>query len=258
MTDSIFASIARGEQDAEVVLDRDQVMAILDIQPARSGHSVLFPKEPFQVLGQLPDDLLIELFSALQDLRIATVRCEETVTGLTSVIQQGTAAGQRAPHLLIHTIPEGVSLPAPTPTQDPERVRSALPRTPCPLEPVEPSRGLAEVRVTHEGADIFELLDQPSIADFARSINAASTALFESLETTGTLILVESGSTQETIGAEARVIALNEDLDPLWEPQPAADLHEIASKLRRELSDDEHSEPEKVTNYLLDRLRRLP
>ena len=60
--DCRFCAIARGETDARVVLDDEQVLAFLDHRPLFPGHCLLIPREHHETLPDLPQSLLEPVF----------------------------------------------------------------------------------------------------------------------------------------------------------------------------------------------------
>jgi histidine triad (HIT) family protein len=100
----IFCRIIAGEMDSKKVFENEHFLAILDIRPAAPGHVLLLPKEHVPILPLLSEDKLLEFFrlgtkigSVVQDAMIA----QRT----TLFIASGYAAGQQAPHLILHIIP---------------------------------------------------------------------------------------------------------------------------------------------------------
>ena len=61
MSDCIFCRLAAGKLPAEVVLDSPRVLAFLDIAPVHYGQTLVIPKEHYQNLLVLPDDLWLEM-----------------------------------------------------------------------------------------------------------------------------------------------------------------------------------------------------
>lgn len=263
----IFLRIARGEIDAHTVFESNDVMGILDIAPAAPGHTILFPKEPHQVLAQVPNETRVSLVLALKHIRRILAKLEG-VTGMTSVIHQGPAAGQRAPHLLIHTIPrrEGdglFTLPEEGATPEPED--HPMFTTDDPLitisEPVV-KRARGERMLIDASVDLFEELSPERIARFSELIDSVTKHVFEETNAQGTTILIESGSSQSALGAQANIIPRweNDGLDLLWESHEASDLREMRDAIVRSLDPEPKAMPSepKTENYLLKQLTRIP
>ena len=270
MTESIFTRIARREADAHVVFETERVMAILDIAPAREGHTILFPKEPYQVLAQIPDETLVDLFLALKILRHATIVQDRSITGLISLIAQGSAAGQRAPHLIVHTIPRSPDdglFPNErrAHTDGPEALAHVFERSDgLTIRPSDPAVVAGEVVVIDQSCTVFEELDASRIGIFASAVREVSSAVFEAVNAQGTNILIESGAFQQTPGALAHIVPRTEE-DGLmfeWDPDPGADIRAVAERLTQAIQRVTRTKtPQRMTqntNYLLKQLERLP
>lgn len=108
-----FCQIASGQVPARKVYEDANVIGILDIKPAAPGHILLLPKQHVAVLPQLPAEGIASLALASQKLSKAMLQvlgCD----GTSIFLANGAAAGQRAPHLIMHVIPrkteDGISL----------------------------------------------------------------------------------------------------------------------------------------------------
>lgn len=100
----IFCKIASKQIPAKILHEDDKVICILDINPASEGHILVYPKEHYMILPHIPDDLLIHLFKVTRLMSNTLLKALQS--GGTSVfIANGMAAGQKAPHVLIHVFP---------------------------------------------------------------------------------------------------------------------------------------------------------
>lgn len=100
----IFCRIIKGDVPSKKVYEDDKVLAILDINPANVGHILLLPKEHYSVMPQIPDDLIRYLFVVSKYLSAALIKTIKA-KGVNIFVANGSAAGQRAPHFMIHIIP---------------------------------------------------------------------------------------------------------------------------------------------------------
>ncbi|MEM3154859.1 MAG: HIT family protein [Candidatus Woesearchaeota archaeon] len=100
----VFCHIASGKIPAKKVYDDDKVAAVLDINPAASGHILLVPKRHVAIMPQMSDDLVSHLGMVAKQLSHALIRALK-VEGTSIFVANGVAAGQRAPHFLLHVIP---------------------------------------------------------------------------------------------------------------------------------------------------------
>ncbi|VVB81532.1 HIT domain protein [uncultured archaeon] len=109
----VFCHIASGKIPAKKVYEDDQVTAVLDINPATPGHLLVIPKEHVSVMPQMSEDLVAHIGMLSKQLSHALIRALK-VEGTSIFVANGVAAGQRAPHFLLHIIPrspnDGVAL----------------------------------------------------------------------------------------------------------------------------------------------------
>ncbi len=100
----IFCKIAEKQIPAKILHEDDKVICILDINPASEGHILVYPKDHYMILPHIPDDLLAHLFKVARLMSNTLLKAMQS--GGTSVfIANGMAAGQKAPHVLIHVFP---------------------------------------------------------------------------------------------------------------------------------------------------------
>ncbi|MAG15867.1 hypothetical protein CMO88_02295 [Candidatus Woesearchaeota archaeon] len=128
----VFCQIASGKVPSKTVYSDEESIAVLDINPAAKGHILLMPKEHFSVMPQLPEELAEHLFMVCKSLSQAALKALNC-KGTTIFIANGVAAGQKAPHFMIHIIPrnddDGLSMEIPSksfPKKDMEAVGAIL------------------------------------------------------------------------------------------------------------------------------------
>lgn len=100
----IFCKIIKKEIPSNEIYSDDKVSVILDINPANDGHCIILPKEHYQILPQIPDDLIGYLFTAAKKTSRSLLKAL-AVKGTTIFVANGAVAGQKAPHFMIHVIP---------------------------------------------------------------------------------------------------------------------------------------------------------
>ncbi len=100
----IFCQIISGKIPSKKLHEDDTSLGILDINPAAKGHILLMPKEHYAIMPQLPDEIITHLFTVAQTLSQLQLRALKA-TGTNLFIANGTEAGQRAQHFLLHIIP---------------------------------------------------------------------------------------------------------------------------------------------------------
>jgi histidine triad (HIT) family protein len=100
----IFCKIISGEIPSKKVYEDSDFVGILDINPAADGHVLLLPKQHFQILPQIPQEIVGNLGVACSNVSSKILRafkCE----GTSVFMANGAVAGQRAPHFMVHIIP---------------------------------------------------------------------------------------------------------------------------------------------------------
>jgi histidine triad (HIT) family protein len=105
MAESVFSRIIRGEIPCHKVYEDDWVLAMLDINPLSSGHTLVIPKEPAQTLDALSEESAAALGRVLPRICRAVI----TVTGIReyNVLENnGSGAHQAIAHVHFHIIPK--------------------------------------------------------------------------------------------------------------------------------------------------------
>ena len=100
----IFCQIIDGKVQAKKIYEDDKVVAVLDINPANPGHLLLMTKEHYPLMPLIPEEILSHLFMVTKSLSrvlLSAVNAE----GANVFIANGSAAGQRAQHFMLHIIP---------------------------------------------------------------------------------------------------------------------------------------------------------
>ena len=102
--DCIFCRIARGEIDAEVVHDEDDVLAFRDINSQAPLHLLVIPRQHvanLEEVGELSDRVVKRLFEVS-----SAVAAEAGVTegGYAVRVNNGRDAGQEVFHLHLHVM----------------------------------------------------------------------------------------------------------------------------------------------------------
>lgn len=94
------------DRRTNLVYEDDLCIAFLPPAPAVKGHIALVPKNHYQILEQIPDYEIAQLFQVANKLSIAVFESLK-VQGTNILVQNGVAAGQAIPHVSIHIIPRG-------------------------------------------------------------------------------------------------------------------------------------------------------
>jgi histidine triad (HIT) family protein len=97
-----FCSIAAGDLPAETVLEERDVVAFLDARPVFKGHVLVAPRAHVVTLSDLPAELLVPLFGAVQ--RCATAM-PVALGSQGSWVSVNNVVSQSVPHLHVHVVP---------------------------------------------------------------------------------------------------------------------------------------------------------
>ncbi len=100
----IFCHIVEGKTSSKKIYEDDKALAIMDINPASTGHLLLLPKEHYTILPQIPEEIVDHLFMVTKALSHSVLRALQC-QGTTVFVANGVAAGQKAQHFMIHIIP---------------------------------------------------------------------------------------------------------------------------------------------------------
>ena len=112
----IFCQIAQGKINAQKVYEDADFTVVLDINPANPGHCLLLTKTHYQVMPQVPDEIVAKMMDIAKKISHAALAALKA-QGTTIFVANGAPAGQRAPHFMLHVIPrvagDGVELDIP-------------------------------------------------------------------------------------------------------------------------------------------------
>jgi histidine triad (HIT) family protein len=110
--DCIFCRIVRKEAPVSIVYEDDKVLAFLDIRPLNEGHTLVIPKDHYETVYDMPEDLIAHIYTTVKRIAVA-VKVITTADGITIIQQNGHAAGQEVFHMHVHVVPryEGQKLP---------------------------------------------------------------------------------------------------------------------------------------------------
>ncbi|RJQ17007.1 HIT domain-containing protein [Candidatus Woesearchaeota archaeon] len=97
----IFCKIIAGEIPSKKLYQDEHCVAVLDINPASEGHVLLLPKDHYQILPQMPEEVIARMFVVAKELSHAILKAFNA-KGTNIFVANGAIAGQRAPHFMIH------------------------------------------------------------------------------------------------------------------------------------------------------------
>ncbi len=108
-----FCLMAEGKIPVKTVYEDNDILAILDINPANKGHTLVFPKDHAQIMSQVPPNIQGKLFEVANKISVAVFDATKA-EGTNIFVANGAIAGQSAPHVLINVIPrfkdDGISI----------------------------------------------------------------------------------------------------------------------------------------------------
>jgi histidine triad (HIT) family protein len=109
----IFCRIAQKQVPASLVYEDEKVVAFLDIRPLNEGHTLVIPKEHYENIFDVPQELIAYLHGITKRVALAVEKATKA-DGISIIQQNGKAASQEIFHLHVHVIPryEGQKLPS--------------------------------------------------------------------------------------------------------------------------------------------------
>jgi histidine triad (HIT) family protein len=109
----IFCRIAQKEVPASLVYEDEKALAFLDIRPLNEGHILIIPKEHYENIFDIPEQLITYMHGIVKRIAIAVEKATKA-DGISIIQQNGKAAGQEVFHLHVHVVPryEGQKLPS--------------------------------------------------------------------------------------------------------------------------------------------------
>lgn len=111
-----FCDLIHGAAEVSICHEDSDSIAFLDIQPVNNGHVLVVPREHYESLAEVPQELGLHLFKVT--MRLAGAVTEVTgCNDLNIVVNSGKEAGQDEPHFHVHIIPrregDGFDVPLP-------------------------------------------------------------------------------------------------------------------------------------------------
>ena len=100
----IFCKIVKGELPCAKVYEDGEVLGILDIYPINKGHSLIFTKQHFKDIYDVPDAMLSSLALVTKAVSLATKKAL-ACDGINIVQNNERPAGQLIFHIHYHVIP---------------------------------------------------------------------------------------------------------------------------------------------------------
>jgi len=111
-----FCDLIHGAAEVSICHEDSDAIAFMDIQPVNNGHVLVIPRQHYESLLDVPQELGAHLFHITMRLANA-VRHVSGCEDLNIVVNSGKAAGQDEPHYHVHIIPrregDGFDIPLP-------------------------------------------------------------------------------------------------------------------------------------------------
>jgi histidine triad (HIT) family protein len=97
-----FCQIVAGDESAHLVFEDERTLAFLDNRPLFPGHSLLVPRDHYETLADLPDELVGQLFAKA---RLLSVAIPKAMRKPGSFVALNNVVSQSVPHVHVHVVP---------------------------------------------------------------------------------------------------------------------------------------------------------
>ncbi len=104
MDDCIFCKIVKGDIPFYKIYEDDAVLAFLDINPLSKGHSIVIPKEHYENILDIPEDLYLKMGKVAKKVS-QVLNDKYHPEGILINQNNGKRAGQEIFHIHIHIKP---------------------------------------------------------------------------------------------------------------------------------------------------------
>jgi histidine triad (HIT) family protein len=94
--------VVAGEAKARVVFEDEISLAFLDHRPLFPGHSLLVPREHYETLWDLPEQLVGPLF---KNAKLLSAAIREAMGAQGAFVALNNIVSQSVPHLHVHVVP---------------------------------------------------------------------------------------------------------------------------------------------------------
>ncbi|WP_435551075.1 HIT family protein [Natrinema sp. CGMCC1.2065] len=101
---TIFSQIVAGEIPARIVYEDETTIAFLDANPLAPGHTLVIPKDEYERLNDVPDDVAADLYETVHHM-VPVVEDAVDADATTVAFNNGEEAGQEVPHVHCHIVP---------------------------------------------------------------------------------------------------------------------------------------------------------
>ena len=105
MPECIFCRIARGKSPSTKIYENRNMLVFMDTKPITPGHMLIIPKKHVELLTELDDELVGELFMTAKKIAVALKKSKLKCRGVNYILADGSEAGQDVFHVHLHVIP---------------------------------------------------------------------------------------------------------------------------------------------------------
>ena len=99
----IFCKIVKGEIPSKRLYEDDMVMVIMDVNPMSNGHCLVIPKNHYQDLFDIEDEILNHIMKVARDM---ARKLEEKLGCEGMTIIQNNGISQEVKHFHLHLVPK--------------------------------------------------------------------------------------------------------------------------------------------------------
>jgi histidine triad (HIT) family protein len=96
----VFCGLAH--ENAETVFQDTTTVALLDHRPVFPGHTLIIPREHYETLADLPDELIDPFF---RNVRLLAQAVEQAMEAHGTFVAINNKVSQSVPHLHVHIVP---------------------------------------------------------------------------------------------------------------------------------------------------------
>ena len=86
------------------VYEDNEIVALIDENPAALGQIAIMPKAHYPIIEQVPDYLINHMFQVVNKISISVFEALQA-QGTNLLVSNGVAAGQALPHFMVNIIP---------------------------------------------------------------------------------------------------------------------------------------------------------
>jgi histidine triad (HIT) family protein len=97
-----FCAVAAGDGDAHVVFEDEISLAFLDRRPLFPGHVLLIPRDHYETIADLPEELVGPYFA---NARLLARAIEQAMDAQGTFVALNNKVSQSVPHLHVHVVP---------------------------------------------------------------------------------------------------------------------------------------------------------